>query len=45
MMMMSFLYANIFEYRAHWRDKTKGISTLIIVYNNARVVDGWMKVQ
>ena len=25
-----------------WRDKTKGLSNLVML-NNARVVDGWMK--
>ena len=38
-----FLSANILEDQAHWRDKTKELSDLVIV-NNARVVDGWMKV-
>ena len=37
-----FLCANILEDQAQWRDKTKGLRNLVIV-NNARVVDGWMK--
>ena len=37
-----FFSANILEDRAQWRDKSKGLSKLIIE-NNARVVNGWMK--
>ena len=37
-----FLRANIHEVQAQWRDKTKGLSNLV---NNARVVNGWMKIK
>ena len=34
---------NIHEDQAQWRNKAIGLSNLVIV-NNARVIDGWMKV-
>ena len=37
-----FFSANILEGLAQWRDKTKGLSKLVIE-NNALVVNGWMK--
>ena len=37
------LCANIIKDQAQSRDKTKGLSKLVIV-NNPRVVDGWTKV-
>ena len=37
-----FFCANILKDQAQWRDKTKGLSKLVIE-NNAWVVNGWMK--
>ena len=40
-----FLCANILEDRAQWRDKTKGLRTLVILKQCAsrRQMDGWTK--
>ena len=39
-----FIYANFLEHQAQWRDKTKGLSKLVIVKQcvSCQWMDGWM---